>query len=122
MKIQEAEIAAAERYAFAENVRAWAREYALGFLNVPEDSGYAQIYVRMLATRLRKNGIVELANIKTVLDVMLIDEITPTANVRLMQILLNPMMKENAKMDEIFRQFRGKKPSLLSGFRMWKMR
>lgn len=67
----------------------------------------------MLAMRLRKNGMLELPNIKTVLDVVLLDQLTPAANIHLMQILLNPMLKEDAKMDEILKQFRGKKPSLL---------
>jgi hypothetical protein len=45
MKIQQSKVVAAERYAFAENVRAWAREYAMKFLKAPADCGYAQIYI-----------------------------------------------------------------------------
>jgi hypothetical protein len=121
MKLDEFELARAERAAFSAQVDAWADKYASPVFGASQSSAYIQLVVRLIATRCCMNGILEHSNIERVIDKLFQTDLSSIASARLLQIVRNPLTTEETKMAEISKQFYGENPTSSPGFAMWKM-
>jgi hypothetical protein len=121
MKLDEFELARAEKLAFNAQVEVWAEKYALSLTGIDESSAYTKLLVRLIAVRCCMNNITEHSNIEKVIDKFILGDLSVVAQARLLQILRNPLTTQSAKMAEISKQFYGEKPTSAPGFAMWKV-
>lgn len=122
MKITLNQLAQAEKHDFTRQVNRWADIYGPRIFGQGDGNGHARLFIRMMATRFRKNGIHESADIETLIDIFLVQDMSEAAIIRFSTLILDPSLKPDEKMSEIRKQFRGEKPSKGPGFKLWKLR
>lgn len=122
MKITLNQLAQAEKHDFTRQVNRWADIYGPRVFGQGGGKGHPRLFVRMMATRFRKNGICDAADIETLIDIFLTDEMSQAGIIRFSTLILDPSLKPDEKMSEIRKQFRGEKMSKAPGFKLWKLR